>query len=444
MCRSSWRGRSGSTPSTSTSTTTCVARHLPRPEASSSCDGSSAGSARSASTAPSRCGRSGWSRVSPTDAGRWSTRRTTAWSTACRAPSCWRCCSTSRPRRRATGRSTGVRTRLVERRHARRRPVAGDGHRRAVARRAQRAASAGTGDPRRRRRASAACGRSRAASRRKSDSGLTGPVGSHRVVAWAAAPLADVKAVRTTLGGTVNDVVLAAITNGFRELLLSRGESVDDRTVRTLIPVSVRGSRCGRRGERRRHLQQQGVDDVRSPAGGDRRPGRTPHLHSRPTGGAEEVEPGDRRRGADIDERIGARCLGVARGPGHRASTGPDRGRDRHDQRARTAAAALLTGAQDAAGLCLRPDRGAHAIRRHDLLLRRRGHVRRHRRPRRFARRRRAGSRHRRWPRRPRQDRHPATYPEDEVEGTRGERRTPPPCRNCWTASNRPSAVTMP
>ena len=105
-----------------------------------------------------------------------------------------------------------------------------------------------------------------------SDSGLTGPVGSHRVVAWAAAPLSDVKAVRSTLGGTVNDVVLAAITNGFRELLLSRGESVDDRTVRTLIPVSVRGSR-GRRGERRRHLQQQGVDDVRSPAGGNRRPG---------------------------------------------------------------------------------------------------------------------------------------------------------------------------
>jgi diacylglycerol O-acyltransferase / wax synthase len=77
----------------------------------------------------------------------------------------------------------------------------------------------------------------------QSDSGLTGPVGSHRVVAWAAAPLADVKAVRIALGGTVNDVVLAAITNGFRELLLSRGESVEERTVRTLIPVSVRGTR---------------------------------------------------------------------------------------------------------------------------------------------------------------------------------------------------------
>ena len=47
------------------------------------------------------------------------------------------------------------------------------------------------------------------------------------------------KVVRAGLGGTVNDVVLACITNGFRQLLLSRGESVD-RVVRTMVPVSVR------------------------------------------------------------------------------------------------------------------------------------------------------------------------------------------------------------
>jgi diacylglycerol O-acyltransferase len=51
--------------------------------------------------------------------------------------------------------------------------------------------------------------------------------------------VADIKAVRRKLGGTFNDVVLAAITNGFRELLLTRGESVD-RVVRSLVPVSVR------------------------------------------------------------------------------------------------------------------------------------------------------------------------------------------------------------
>ena len=39
--------------------------------------------------------------------------------------------------------------------------------------------------------------------------------------------------------------MLAAITDGFRELLQSRGESVD-RVLRTLVPVSVR--RPGERG----------------------------------------------------------------------------------------------------------------------------------------------------------------------------------------------------
>ena len=56
---------------------------------------------------------------------------------------------------------------------------------------------------------------------------------------WASTTVDDVKAVRRELGGTFNDVVLACITTGFRELLLSRGESAD-RVVRTLVPVSVR------------------------------------------------------------------------------------------------------------------------------------------------------------------------------------------------------------
>jgi len=43
-------------------------------------------------------------------------------------------------------------------------------------------------------------------------------------------------------GGTVNDVVLCAVTKGFRELLVSRGEQLDGQVVRTLVPVSVRGS----------------------------------------------------------------------------------------------------------------------------------------------------------------------------------------------------------
>ena len=70
-------------------------------------------------------------------------------------------------------------------------------------------------------------------------SSLNGPLGPHRRYAWATTSVGDIKQVRQALGGTFNDVVLAAITTGFRELLMSRGETTE-RVVRTLVPVSVR------------------------------------------------------------------------------------------------------------------------------------------------------------------------------------------------------------
>ncbi len=75
---------------------------------------------------------------------------------------------------------------------------------------------------------------------KRSATSLNGPIGPHRRWSWAEASLDDVKTVRHGLGGTVNDVVLAAITAGFRSLLLHRGEDVSNRMVRTLVPVSVR------------------------------------------------------------------------------------------------------------------------------------------------------------------------------------------------------------
>jgi diacylglycerol O-acyltransferase len=77
-------------------------------------------------------------------------------------------------------------------------------------------------------------------SRSKVESSLNGPIGPHRRWRQARTTIVDVKKIRSTHGGTVNDVVLSAITQGFRSLLLSRGESVRDRVVRTLVPVSVR------------------------------------------------------------------------------------------------------------------------------------------------------------------------------------------------------------
>jgi diacylglycerol O-acyltransferase len=69
---------------------------------------------------------------------------------------------------------------------------------------------------------------------------LDGTIGPHRRWTFTSASLADVRTIRHELGGTVNDVVLAAITNGFRDLVVARGEDPDHVALRTLVPVSVR------------------------------------------------------------------------------------------------------------------------------------------------------------------------------------------------------------
>ena len=73
-----------------------------------------------------------------------------------------------------------------------------------------------------------------------SRSSLAGPLGGQRGYHWTEVDLETVCAIRHELGGTINDVVLAAITAGFRELLIARGEIPGPRSVRTLVPVSVR------------------------------------------------------------------------------------------------------------------------------------------------------------------------------------------------------------
>jgi len=71
-------------------------------------------------------------------------------------------------------------------------------------------------------------------------SSLSGHIGRQRRYTWARSSLDEVKTIRQALGGTVNDVVLAAISAGFRALLLSRGEQPGPHMVRSLVPVSVR------------------------------------------------------------------------------------------------------------------------------------------------------------------------------------------------------------
>lgn len=72
------------------------------------------------------------------------------------------------------------------------------------------------------------------------ESSLSGPIGRQRRYTWSRASLTDIKAIKRMLGGTVNDVVLAAISSGFRTLLLSRGEHPRPHMVPSLIPVSMR------------------------------------------------------------------------------------------------------------------------------------------------------------------------------------------------------------
>ena len=72
------------------------------------------------------------------------------------------------------------------------------------------------------------------------ESVLDGPIGYRRRWGWARADLSEIKEVKNALGGTVNDVILAAIAGGFRSFLTARGEVVDGRTVRTMVPVSMR------------------------------------------------------------------------------------------------------------------------------------------------------------------------------------------------------------
>ncbi|MEI2700514.1 MAG: wax ester/triacylglycerol synthase family O-acyltransferase [Microthrixaceae bacterium] len=69
---------------------------------------------------------------------------------------------------------------------------------------------------------------------------IDGSIGPHRTWAFSSASFEDVRAIRRVFGGTVNDVVLTAVTAGYAALLRNRSENLDGAVVRTLVPVSTR------------------------------------------------------------------------------------------------------------------------------------------------------------------------------------------------------------
>jgi diacylglycerol O-acyltransferase len=78
-----------------------------------------------------------------------------------------------------------------------------------------------------------------------SQSSIEGSIGPHRVWTSVSVPFDHVRDVRQILGGTVNDVVLAAVTAGYRRLLEARGDDPATTQVRSLVPVSVRRDDAG-------------------------------------------------------------------------------------------------------------------------------------------------------------------------------------------------------
>jgi diacylglycerol O-acyltransferase / wax synthase len=69
---------------------------------------------------------------------------------------------------------------------------------------------------------------------------LNVPIGPHRRVDWLTMDLDEFKAVKNSLGGTVNDVILATVAGAVRTFLRSRHIDTDDLDFRVVVPVSVR------------------------------------------------------------------------------------------------------------------------------------------------------------------------------------------------------------
>jgi WS/DGAT/MGAT family acyltransferase len=65
-------------------------------------------------------------------------------------------------------------------------------------------------------------------------------IGPHRRFTWVNGDLAQFKAVKNALGGTVNDVVLASVAGALGRYLRLRGEDTDDLVLRAMVPVSIR------------------------------------------------------------------------------------------------------------------------------------------------------------------------------------------------------------
>ena len=202
--------------------------------------------------------------------------------------------------------------------------------------------------------------------------------------------LTDVKTVRAALGGTVNDVVLTVITNGFRDLL---GVARRGAGARRRGPHD--GPRLGPPQGREGRLQQPRLGRLRGAARRPRRPARA--RLERIRGEMDGIKETKQAVAGDVLSSMSGFAPPLLLALGSRLVTASPR-LNMHTATTNVpgpAAARPDARPADARVLPLRPRRRLDPDRRRDLLLRRRPLLRRHRRLRRRPRHRCPDRRHR-------------------------------------------------
>ncbi len=71
---------------------------------------------------------------------------------------------------------------------------------------------------------------------------LNVPIGPHRRYTWVDADVPSFKAIKSALGGTLNDVVLSSVALALGRFLRERGEHTDELVLKAMVPVSVRAA----------------------------------------------------------------------------------------------------------------------------------------------------------------------------------------------------------
>ena len=192
-------------------------------------------------------------------------------------------------------------------------------------------------------------------------------IGPHRRFTWVQSSLADFKLVKNALGGTVNDVVLAAVAGGLGGYMREHGHPTAGVVLKALVPVSVRADdERGALGNRVAAMWVPlpvGVTDARA------RLQRISHT----TVGVKES-------GQAVGAQVLTELAGVRAADDPRtgdATAGPSALlQSRRDQRAGTAVPAVSAGAPARSAVSARAARREHGDRDRDHELQRPDHVR--------------------------------------------------------------------